>query len=82
MTDLSTRVAALAGRSDNALDVLIEIAMFSNPDGPFTAVRANSAGTKVIYTDRAGNDVTCWAENWTAEHRAWHTIEALKARGL
>lgn len=53
-----------ARRSDNFLDVKVEIALFK-PGRVFSAVRANNAGTKVIYTDPAGNDVTCWAQDWT-----------------
>lgn len=63
LPDLIARVEA-APREDNSLDVLCEVALFK-PDSVFTAIRANAAGTKVIYTDRVGNQVTCWAEPWS-----------------
>lgn len=62
--------------SNNALDVLIEVALFQ-PGTAYTAARPNAAGTKVIYTDRAGNEVTFWAEDWTTHRRRKSTIEAL-----
>lgn len=65
--------------ADNALDVQIEIALF-RPGSVYTAVRANAAGTKLIYTDRAGNDVTCWAEDWTMRDNRDATVAALRAR--
>lgn len=66
MTNLSKLAARIeaAERSDNCLDVLAEIALFE-PGGCFTTCRANSAGTKVIYTDHAGHVVTCWASDLT-----------------
>ena len=63
LPDLIARVES-APREDNSLDVLCEVALFK-PSSVFTAIRANAAGTKVIYTDRAGNQVTCWAEPWS-----------------
>lgn len=63
--------------TDNALDVQIEIALFV-PDKAFRAVRANSAGTKVIYTTQAGDDVTFRAMDWTKQPR--RTAAALRAR--
>jgi len=68
-----------AEKSDNALDVLVETALFQ-PGSVYTAIRANAAGTKVIYTDRAGNNVTCWAEDWTMDRRRIGTADALRAR--
>lgn len=76
--ELARRVELVMG-SDNALDVQVEIAMF-RPNSVYSAVRANSAGTKVIYTDRAGNEVTCWSEDWTMEPRRAATVAALRAR--
>ncbi len=29
------------------------------------AIRANNAGTKVIYSTDDGHDETCWAQEWT-----------------
>ena len=85
MTPTKEQLLALALRveqataADNGLDVEAEIALF-RPNSVYAAVRANAAGTKVIYTDRAGNDVTCWAEDWTMEPRRASTAAALRAR--
>lgn len=82
MTNLPNLIERLesAKGPDNVLDVLVEVAMF-NPNGvPFSACRANAAGTKVIYTDRAGNNVTSWAEPWSEEPRRTTAIAALRAR--
>lgn len=76
---LAERVEKLDTRGDNSLDVKVEIALFM-PGSAYTAVRSNNAGTKVIYTDRAGNDVTCWAEDWTIQARRQSTDAALRAR--
>lgn len=68
-----------AGEISNELDIAIEIALF-NPD---VAVRANSAGTKVIYTKRDGSEVTHWAEDWSMDRnraRAIAILTALEAR--
>lgn len=67
-----------ATRCDNWLDVECEIALF-RPNSVYSAIRANSAGTKVIYTDRAGNQVTCWPEDWTLGKRREPTAAALRA---
>jgi len=72
MTETSAREIAVGlinslegvSRSHNELDVQIECLLFK-PGTCFKAIRPNAAGTKVIYTDRAGNNVTCWAEDWT-----------------
>lgn len=64
---------------DNSIDVLCEIYLFS-PGTAMKAVRANDRGTKIIYTDAAGNDVTCWAMDWTAKDRRAITVAALRAR--
>ena len=81
MTDLNALAAKVEGltHSDNYLDVAVEIALFK-PGSCFLGVRANNAGTKVIYTDKTGNNVTCWAEDWTAENRRPLTAAALRAR--
>lgn len=64
-------------RSCNALDVQIEIALFE-PDAAYSAIRANSAGTKVIYTTPAGQDTTYRARDWTADRAV--TLAVLRAR--
>lgn len=50
--------------AENYLDVHAEVLLFK-PGTCYSKIRANVAGTKVIYTDRAGNEVTCWAEDLT-----------------
>jgi hypothetical protein len=50
--------------ADNALDVEIEIATFQ-PDALYASIRANAAGTKLIYTMQDGQKHTCWAWDWT-----------------
>lgn len=78
---LVERVEA-ARRADNSLDVLVEIALF-RPGSVYKAIRANAAGTKVIYTDAVGNDVTCRAEDWTLSHDDRVDVaHALRARAL
>ena len=80
MSILSCLIERLeGGETGNALDVLIEVALFK-PGRAYRAIRANAAGTKVIYTDKAGNDVTCWAEDWTTARRLRGTIRTLKAK--
>lgn len=76
MRDLIERLEKAKG-VDNALDIAIEIALF-NPD---VAVRANSAGTKLIYTKRDGTEVTHLADDWTLgpERRA-RTLALLRAK--
>lgn len=66
---------------DNALDVLIEIALFK-PDEHYTAVRANNAGTKLIYTDIDGVDHTFIARGWSEARHRPDTINALRALNL
>lgn len=65
LRELAERVANGKG-CDNALDVEIEVALFT-PDLESIAVRANAAGTKVIYSNRCGTESTHWAEEWTAD---------------
>ena len=62
---------------DNALDVMIEVALFV-PDKRYSAVRPNAAGTKVVYTTIMGQSETCWAWHWTM--RRAQTAAALRAR--
>lgn len=81
MTDiasLAADIAALGIKGSNLLDVQVEIALFK-PNCVYTAIRSNEAGTKVIYTDRAENQVTCWAEDWTIRDRRTATIKTLRA---
>jgi hypothetical protein len=57
---------------DNALDIEIDIALFK-PDDWHVSVRANAAGTKLVYTRHDGG---------TDTYRAWdHTLGAA-ARNL
>lgn len=63
LEELAGRVDGLK-KPDNALDVLIEVAMF-RPEPGWRSCRANAAGTKVIYTDDDGRDHTHWAPPWT-----------------
>ncbi len=73
-------LAALS--ADNAVDVRVELALFK-PGSAYTAIRANDAGTKIIYTDRAGNEVTCWAQDWTLDRgRRDATAKALRDRAI
>jgi len=73
-TDLIERLEA--GDHSNELDVLIELALFK-PDDGCRSVRANNAGTKVIYTMADGSERTHWAYDWT--HRPAETVLALRA---
>lgn len=68
--DLLDRLEKATG-SSNELDVAIEVALFE-PDARHTSARANSAGTKVIYTRRGGGEDTHWAPD--------HTISAESRR--
>lgn len=68
-----------AGRGvDDALDVLIEIALFE-PNENWTAIRANSAGTKVIYTRDDGSEATFRAFDWTMDRNQAAARLALRA---
>lgn len=79
MDELIARVKRLHARGDNSLDVAVECALF-RPGAAFKAIRPNAAETKVIYTDAAGNDVTCWADDWTILARREGTLTALRSR--
>jgi len=67
-----TDLAVLADRvehetgCDNSLDVLVEIALFQ-PDGDWSAIRANAAGSKVICTRPNGAEKTFAALDWTMD---------------
>jgi hypothetical protein len=63
---LIDRLEAETG-DNNALDVMIEVALFDPANSLATDCRANSAGTKVIYTNSKGEEVTYWADEWTAD---------------
>lgn len=69
MTDRS-KLLALAEEvqrgegEDNSLDVRVEVALFT-PCSGWKSVRANAAGTKVIYTTPDDRDMTYWASDWT-----------------
>ncbi|MEA1083248.1 hypothetical protein SFC76_03160 [Sphingomonas sp. CD22] len=82
---LADRVKALKS-SDSSVDVLVEIALFTaSPKA--VSVRANAAGTKVIYTDADGNETTHWPWDWTHQqlgksNRRAHTAAALRARAV
>ncbi|MEQ9634638.1 MAG: hypothetical protein RLW68_00990 [Devosia marina] len=53
-----------ARSANNALDMAVEMAAF-RPDEKYASVRANHAGTKLIYTTLEGKEETCWAFDWT-----------------
>ena len=84
MTDAATlialaeRVEGLVG-SANDIDVAIEVMMFRKCR-KWINCRANSAGTKVIYTTKHGNEKTYWADDWTVADRHAITAAALRAR--
>lgn len=63
INNLITELRSLK-RASNDYDVLCEIALFE-PDVSHRSIRANAAGTKVIYTDHDGNEETYWAGDWT-----------------
>lgn len=79
MTDFSALIKQLqkAKGSSNELDIACEIAMFE-PDGTYSSVRANSAGTKVIYTKTDGTEETHWAQDWSMARPS--TITLLRHR--
>lgn len=69
--------------ADNALDIAVEMATF-HPDARYAAVRANAAGTKLIYTTHDGENQTCWAWDWTltpeSRREAIKLLSALKSQ--
>lgn len=50
----------MARLSENERDVIAEVEAFT-PDEFYRSCRANSAGTKVIYTRHDGRELTVWA---------------------
>lgn len=66
------------GEGGNALDMLVEIALFQ-PDETWASVRPNHAGTKLIYTQTNGQEVTCLALDW-CQFRRSEAIARLRAR--
>lgn len=79
-SDVSSLIKRLgAGERGNDLDVLIEIALFE-PDDVYLTVRANGAGTKVIYGLDGGSEETCWAYDWTMyPNRSLAQLEELRS---
>uniref|UniRef100_A0A193SBF1 Uncharacterized protein n=1 Tax=biofilter metagenome TaxID=1070537 RepID=A0A193SBF1_9ZZZZ len=79
MTSLIDRLSRLDGPC-NRTDVLIEVALFK-ANNIYRSIRANAAGTKVIYTKRDGTQETYWAQDYTLtpERRA-ESIELLRAK--
>jgi hypothetical protein len=65
MPDIQSLIERVeAGERSNALDVLIEVALF-RPDENYASVRANAAGSKVIYRSHIGKETTHLAADWT-----------------
>jgi hypothetical protein len=63
----------------NALDMEIDIALFK-PDAMHVAVRANEAGTKLVYTRHDGRTDTYWANDHTLDDVSRElAIEQLRA---
>lgn len=73
---LIARLQAQTGCS-NELDVLVEVALFK-PDAEYLKIRANNAGTKVIYTRADGSEATHWAADWTQDRHG--AVSRLRAR--
>jgi hypothetical protein len=68
--------------ADNALDVAIEVALFT-PDARHVSACANAAGTKVIYTRADGKQDTHWAFDYTLDDKSRAlAVEALGALPL
>lgn len=63
------------GECSNELDVAIEIALFD----PDVSIRANAAGTKVIYTRRSGKETTHYAADWSMDEERSITIDLLRS---
>ncbi len=63
MTSLADRISKLK-EPCNRTDVLVELALFK-PDQTYKSARANSAGTKVVFTMVGGKSETCWAYDYT-----------------
>lgn len=69
IAELIARVEA-ATRPDNELDVAVELAI---ERALGATVRANAAGTKLIYTNPDGTEQTCMAWDWTQDEEARQT---------
>ena len=67
LTELIDRLEK-ARRGSNELDIAVEIALFK-PDQYHTTIRANAAGTKVIYTRHDGREETFWARGWSEDRK-------------
>lgn len=78
LADLIERLEKATG-SDNALDVEIEVALFE-PDAESIGARANSAGSKVIYTLADGTEVTYRAADWSIDRNKQRTLAILRAK--
>lgn len=80
--NLLSRLQGLKAPS-NEIDMAFEIATFE-PDDTYKAVRANDAGTKLVYTLADGRTVTHWAWDHTLTQdrrdRCIAILTALEAR--
>lgn len=63
LSDLIERVRAATG-PDNALDIDIDIALFT-PDSQHVSVRPNAHGTKCVYQRHDGGTDTFWSSDHT-----------------
>jgi len=77
LTQLQERLARTRG-PDNSVDIEIDVALFE-PDEHHSAVRANSAGTKLVYAKRGGGTDTFWARDWTLTQASRNEAAALLA---
>lgn len=76
IAELIARVEAATG-ADNELDVAVELAI---ERALGATVRANAAGTKLIYTNPDGTEQTCRAWDWTQNEEARQTtLKRLRA---
>lgn len=79
MTSLIERIEAATG-PDNALDVLIECALFV-PSDRWLSCRANNAGTKLICVSSDGHEVAFRAFDHTQnQENRDNAVAALRAR--
>ena len=78
------QILALADRVEaecsNEVDVLAEIALHQ-PQAPWDTIRANAAGTKVIYGQQDGTEKTYWARDWTLSPKA-RSVTAASLRAM
>ena len=63
LREIKDRLEACTG-PENALDIAIDIALFE-PDRKHVSVRANAAGTKLVYARHDGKTDTYWAQDHT-----------------